>query len=305
MINMAHYEDEFDSLVGGETRRLDHDNCPAGEDTRRRLYLTRPASSTGVVLGYCHNCAESGVWRDGGHQFRDTHSKQADDDQSSVDLDFSVPENMVRNSNLWPAAAYKWRIENGLSREDCYHACIQYDPASHRIYMPQYDKVNSLGLPLGTSELLGFQLRRLEDGFGSKYLNAMRDSSTKPYTRFNPQELRSLKQPAIGKGCVLVEDLVSAIHLTKATPYISVVVNYGVKVSPEILDDNSDCDKNLVWLDNDNGKVCENAEVIRRTWSLISGKPTSRMEHRIDPKHYKEEELKKVITRWIQSTPTS
>lgn len=53
----------FVSLVpDGETLRFDHEDCPAGTDTRQRLYITR--KEDGTVLAYCHNCQGSYYYRD-------------------------------------------------------------------------------------------------------------------------------------------------------------------------------------------------------------------------------------------------
>ena len=41
------------------TARYNHEDCPAGTDTRRRLYVTRKADAPHLVLAYCHNCGES------------------------------------------------------------------------------------------------------------------------------------------------------------------------------------------------------------------------------------------------------
>jgi len=42
-------------IPAGTTIRMNHDACPAGTDTRRRLYVTNDPKGT---LCYCHNCAQ-------------------------------------------------------------------------------------------------------------------------------------------------------------------------------------------------------------------------------------------------------
>ena len=44
------------TLYTGQTMRINHEECPAGKDTRRRFYITRKPD---VLLGYCHNCQNS------------------------------------------------------------------------------------------------------------------------------------------------------------------------------------------------------------------------------------------------------
>lgn len=42
----------------GNTVNINHEDCPAGNDTRRRLYVT--ITPEGTLLGYCHNCGSKG-----------------------------------------------------------------------------------------------------------------------------------------------------------------------------------------------------------------------------------------------------
>ena len=44
----------------GEQVHVNHESCPAGEDTKRRLYVKRVP---GGVLGYCHHCSGHGFIR--------------------------------------------------------------------------------------------------------------------------------------------------------------------------------------------------------------------------------------------------
>ncbi len=47
------------SLAHGETDHINHDGCPAGEDTKGRLYVTK--TDNGILLAYCHHCGGKGV----------------------------------------------------------------------------------------------------------------------------------------------------------------------------------------------------------------------------------------------------
>lgn len=47
--------------MGGNTVNINHEDCPAGNDTRRRLYVT--ITPEGTLLGYCHNCGSKGWTR--------------------------------------------------------------------------------------------------------------------------------------------------------------------------------------------------------------------------------------------------
>ena len=74
MLDLQHYQQMIDDLEPGETVRYNHTDCPAGEDTRRRLYLTRPHADPTWVLGYCHNCQDSA--RSGGKKYEQYRNKR-------------------------------------------------------------------------------------------------------------------------------------------------------------------------------------------------------------------------------------
>jgi hypothetical protein len=192
---------------------------------------------------------------------------------------FEIPANMEHNPALWPDDATIWRMAKGLSKGQCRLAHIMYDPSSHRIYLPMYDKVNSDGSPHsdGGSELMGFQLRQI-DSQGPKYYTAIQDQAAKPYTRIGSHT----------GLCVLVEDLASGLIVSAAVldrkGKTSVLVNYGIKVNLEALDANKDADMMLVWLDNDGKVVDDQARIIARTWALLSGKRCAIETIETDPK---------------------
>lgn len=61
----ALFELAVSSVVGhelNETIHFNHPNCPAGMDTKKRLYATPTEDGTGVLF-YCHHCQGRGVYR--------------------------------------------------------------------------------------------------------------------------------------------------------------------------------------------------------------------------------------------------
>jgi len=290
MIDMKPYEN---ITVGrGNTVRANHDDCPAGTDSRRRLYLSRPASSPDVVLGYCHNCQEHGVLRDGSHVFRDFDTKPTMIDKS---IPFAQPPSLVPCvREVWPHDAITWRIHKSLSIQDCFRVGIKYDPDTHRVYLPMWDKVTTDGSVYQDSTLLGYQLRDIS-GTNCKYLTALRDKEVKPFT-------------TIGTGkavTYLVEDLASGLVLSRALlPEAGrvvnhrVVVNYGVKCTPEVLNENTATDYYVVWLDNDGDHIADQARIISRTWELFTGKPCYIEDQYGDPKAVDNTSIAAVDTYW-------
>ena len=160
MINMDDWDVECTSLQRGETIRVNHTRCPAGEDRKKRLYFTRPAGSPGIVLAYCHNCQEHGLERSGVTVYRDYDIEPANVMLSTEEIEFEEPVGLEFNPNLWPVEAIVWRIDKHLTMCECRDAGIAYDAGSHRIYLPQWDKLPQGKLSHKTT-LLGYQLRKL------------------------------------------------------------------------------------------------------------------------------------------------
>ena len=290
MIDLNGWEQALAYLERGQTMRYNHQECPAGEDTRRRLYLTRPASSPGVVLAFCHNCQDKGIYTDGADKFKDFNAAPAVEYEG---VEFDVPPDLVPCEHLaWPTAAQHWRIEKRLSIEDCYNAGIMYDPATHRVYLPMMASMTVEGQVEKDTELQGYQLRRL-DGPGAKYLTAVKNKSTKPST-------------VIGRGpaCTyLVEDLASGIVMQRSLRLnnyrnANVLVNYGVKCTPEVLIRGMNTEYNVVWLDNDGDHIEDAARIIARTWQLLRNVPCYIEDQYSDPKAVDDDAITAVHKYW-------
>jgi hypothetical protein len=293
-IKLSDYQGVIDNLQRGQTVGVNHIDCPAGEDTKHRLYITRPSSSAGAILGYCHNCDSAGALKDGGEEYRDFGQKLTLVGNKATPFD--KPDNLIACGDRWPDDAVVWRINKGLDVEDCLHAGIKYDQTSHRIFLPIYNQVNKLGQFHNTySTLLGYQLRQI-DGTGPKYYTAQRDVNKPLYTRLTS------RRAGPAALCFLVEDFVSGLAVadTDRLNY-DVVVNYGVKVKIEVLSEVSGTKYNVVWLDNDNNHVRSQASTIARTWALISGVDTG-VEKALDrdPKSYSKQEIAQIIDKWVK-----
>jgi len=276
-IDMNEWDAEINSLGRGITERYNHDKCPAGRDTKRRLYLTRPAGSPGIVLAYCHNCQESGISRKGCYQYRDFDITLPQPMISST-IPFHIPNNIVYQQRQWPNAAKAWRIKMHLPIHDCIKAQIGYDPTSDRMYLPIFESLQD-GETYG-SDILGYQLRRLM-GPGPKYLTASKDKNTILSTRIFTHD----RCPQIG---YVVEDLASGLAILRGCDGekhdVSVTVNYGTKICIESLALNKNISHGVVWLDNDSDHVIDQAQHIARVWNLVSGKQTYIEKSLGDPK---------------------
>jgi len=270
-INLSLYKTIVTDLGVGETARVNHDECTAGVDSRRRLYITRPQANPDAVVAYCHNCQMGGYLKTGTHEgYRDRQHPNTSVPAAKIITDTVVPpKDMVEKIGHWPVEAIAWAYKNGLNQDllDQYH--IQYDPTSNRVYLPRYRAM------YGTryQDLMGYQLRNVQSLIrGPKYLTVVKDTDK----GFTVLREHSATSPASTVG-IIVEDLISGIHVVKAALQmrsfnVVVYINYGTKVQLDLLSRAAGIGNVMVWLDNDSTHVRAQAETMARTIKLIDSK---------------------------------
>ncbi len=128
------------------TVRVNHDPCPAGTDTKRRLYVTR--KEDGNVIAYCHNCSCSG-FHGSGNRFRVDHMAVSHVEIEEKEL--TMPKTMYSKHISWPKQMRDWLEECGISLTLAEEYGICYDRDRHRVVIP---KLNSEG------KLVQYQSRR-------------------------------------------------------------------------------------------------------------------------------------------------
>ena len=297
MLGLSRYEDVIEELEPGQTIRINHDVCEAGEDTRRRLYLTRVLANPEVVLAYCHNCQQSGAHKDHAYlNYRDQkHSTYPVEQQDTIKDNVTEPEGLIHTLSEWPNDGKSWAFGNGLANDDIAAYGIAFDPNTERVYIPRWDKINRSSSPF-TGTLVGYQLRNVRKNREPKYLTVQAKDAPN-WTRIVPTHDN-------WNYTVLVEDLVSAIHIIKATEednnganYPGVIVNYGTKVDPVLMHWlASDFEWVTIWLDNDNAHVIDQAKTMERTIKLYSDTiKVARVEGHSDPKHYSNYEIREEL----------
>ena len=285
-IKLDYWKREIDDIQPGETIRVDHgDHCIAGEETRRRLYITRVMADPDIVVGYCHNCAEGGRYTDQEYApYRDMKHAQFYKDRYPEYVDEVVPpKGMVRSLTDWPTYAQSWAMSNRLTSELIQHYGLAFDTGSDRVYLPRYGSTAQWG------KLNGYQLR-LVTGKGPKYVTV--SSKDDPGYTIIPQ-------PILNDSIVIVEDLVSGIHVAAATQR-DVIVNYGVKINPLVVAKANTYANAAVWLDNDSPHVCKQAEGYARTIALYGNTETHVIKEKSDPKHNSNTDIRNilVVTSW-------
>jgi len=99
---------------------------------------------------------------------------------------------------------------------------------------------------------------------------------------------------------ILVEDLVSGIHIIEATHAGTVgtvaIVNYGTQVQLPALHACSLSGRATVWLDNDSKHVIDQARQMARTINVIRSQCLVRMvAGKTDPKHHTWDEINSIL----------
>jgi len=287
MINLTPFQNEIDSLEPGQTVRVNHTLCDAGEDTRRRLYITRTQADATKVVGYCHNCQQGGVSRDSVYEhYRETKHQAAPSIQQVSD-DVVMPPNLVFDILSWPAPAQEWAYRNRLTTKITTKYSIGHDPSTNRVFLPRWHVTTPLPAPC---YLMGYQLRNVEANKQPKYLTCVKNGARGWTTMYSG---------AMGTDsvCVLVEDLISGITIVEACANdrdVAVIVNYGTKIDLEALHEMSKHSRSIVWLDNDSEHVKEQAKIMARTTKLLGGDCMPWLVGE-DPKRHTETYIKEVL----------
>jgi hypothetical protein len=282
-INLSYYEAEIEELEPGETTRVDHKECSAGVDTRSRLYLTRVLAQPQAVIAYCHNCQQSGRWYSGKYlKYREDRHKTPTYVPIEEEEIKYPPKHHVNSVIHWPSSARAWTIKNKLNQDICDRYHITYDVSADRVWLPRYRTIRKAETTRNY-DLMGYQLR-LTEGTGPKYTTVLDDGDV-GFTQILCAETYEPMQEAI-----IVEDLVSGIHVAEAcgSKPVMVIVNYGVKVNPQVIAAVSDVPRVYVWLDNDNPHVKRQAKTYERTIAMYGKEDqvVSVIEECSDPKHY-------------------
>lgn len=282
-IRLSDYN-EIDDIEPGQTLRLNHESCPAGEDTRRRLYITRPHAKPHSVVAYCHNCQSSGYKDTESYQdYRASQHTQVKAVGEVKDV-VTPPEGMVENPLDWPNPALQWMFDNRLEQADVLRWGIKYDPSSNRIYLPKYRSTDEY-------EIQGYQLRKIVNDNSPKYYTVSKTDDT-GFTYV---------KDLLSTNFVLVEDMVSAIHLQNAAD-INIIINYGTKINIEALYTGRNATRFVVWLDNDSAHVKNQARHMYQTFNLLKNRYITKsyvVQDYSDPKHYEDEEIKGILKETI------
>ena len=285
----------MEGISPGQTIRVNHDECEAGADSRQRLYLTRTHADEARVIAYCHNCQQGGYWLDDEFRpYRDgKHNLNTPVELTTTDT-LEEPKGLIEHRNLWPTAAKAWAYSRKLHSDTLSWWGIKYDPSTDRIYIPRWDVLDRKGTNQPT--LIGYQLRKIHDYQQPKYITAQKQDA-QGWTFVYPKQTSC-------DYVIIVEDLVSAAHIINATEQEGeganlpgVYINYGTKVDPVLMYKMAINSGNaVVWLDNDNAHVINQAKMMERTIKMYNDRiKVGRVVRHSDPKHYDPESICRIL----------
>lgn len=267
----------------GDQVNVNHENCSAGIDTKRRLYIKRMSRSK--VVAYCHHCGLSGV----SEENKVRRISEYNGSNPLIPAITSVPKNQDTlrlpkdfdpNPDRWPREAIHWVRSAGLTDEEIKKHHLGYSAFLRRVIIPTiHDGV-----------LVQYQSRRLydDDKYPMKYL-------TKKVDNFSGYD-RILSNTPINKNIVaIVEDKLSGFKVSRVCDAVVVLSSNlsqaGIKY---IYNNYTDV---LIMLDNDNTDIKnKQLQLKKRLDPLVSGKVTIVKLDR-DPKELTTQEIKDVVLK--------
>lgn len=245
---------DYENIIEGTQVKYNHITCPAGEDTRNRLYVK---NVDGAYLWHCHNCGDSGYYRPKETTKRILDLSATVDDLSKRNIiEYGDLKNKIHKIDDMPVEAQLWlsRYEIDDVLTDEYGICYITHPLSG-IVLPVWKDYYTI---------VGYQIRAFKEGL--KYISY----TTSKYS-YLPQDKYS--------ECLLVtEDLLSSYKLHKAG--FATLCLLGTKMSPDAFSICAQYDKVVLWLDDDEAGhssmlrlTKEISPVCTNTTAIVSAQP--------------------------------
>lgn len=280
---------EFTWRGNKETVRMNHDDCPAGQDTRQRLYITRTTDNT--FLAYCHNCGGKD-WRRAAAT-RHIHA-DAEDSESVPDITGNKLDKMRH------ALGSVFRLSSFITKDfiDIYVPGTQR--AMDKLYVNNIElaHVEQQGWVLGTdfdnNECLAFPCD--EAGYKWQVWKFLPDEDGKRVLAVGGAPEPYIYNPNDSPVLVIVEDRLSGIKIAQAG--FSSLCLHGIRGldSPDYHALTMMYDTFVVWLDNDVLPAKKASSEIASTLKMLAD-DVHVVDDCTDPKYYHEDEIDNIIKR--------
>lgn len=268
-ISSKDFRDHLPGAVG-EQVHINHTNCPAGEDTRQRLYITRKDET--LYLAYCHNCTGWGALKvtNGATTWKYVNPRVHTVD--ALLIPEPVPTDLKSLNDSWGVGSgYKKclnYIQNYLENLDSnFHVAdkvVFYSPSLKRIVLHIKDEDNSFWQARGCSgEKLKYYSGKSQDK------NAI-----------------VLSGRAGNEVCVLTEDILSAVSVATTNKYDAIPLLGTTPANfPQLVSKLSKYKKVIIWLDNDEAGASGGTELHTRL-QMLGSFSVARYFSPLDPKKY-------------------
>jgi len=247
----------------GGTVRISHLSCPAGKDTRNRLYLKAPTKPGNVLLWYCHNCGEGGAFKTtlhpAGHAFFPTPRASLEADISSImAAGLPITDEVYEETKVhdYLSVRTKWCAHSSIP-EMLEVARIVYNPSEQTLLWPAGGNRQDVKLFACQERKLVTPLR------GPKVITHKQDE----HSRLG----RLMQNNETNGTVVIVEDWLSAMAIYWSTPATAAYCLYGTHCTvDDLLNLKGMGYRDLVvWLDNDSELVKQKARQIAKRATLL------------------------------------
>ncbi len=219
---------DFERILDGKQEKYNHVDCPAGDDTKQRLYVKHV---DGAILFHCHHCDTSGYYRP-----RERYSSIADaenriphsDDARAARAYETIGE---EDYNKFRIEGQLWLGQYGFDAQMC-----------HDYGIKEFD--NGLVLPvyfrdiIGSTRVDGYQIRRY--------------NGVPKYSTYTQRTYSYLYAGPSMRPLVITEDLLSSYKMHAAG--FSTLCLLGTSMPPEVCSWVArDYPRQVLWLDDDKG----------------------------------------------------
>lgn len=273
-ISYADIRDHIPDVVG-EQCRINHIDCPAGTDTRQRLYIKRTHEA---VLAYCHNCTGKLIRSANGVRRIDVIQRLlAAAEAEPTHTDVQLPDDMRCHPADFPIEARAWLYRYHLNDEDIKNHHIGYSPSLGRVILPVYED----------GKCIFWQGRQI-DGAGPKYISVR--SAKKPVF------MAEAEVPMY--NATITEDMLSAIRMSKYRPedgpstktHCTGVALLGTNGPDDLAVRLAGFKWITVWLDDDVAGRTKATEIAQRMKLVTNA--SVRIIHAPEPKKLSDKEIK-------------
>ena len=296
MSKIAIEDYEVHDMDVDEQRKFNHINCPAGMDTKHRLYIKRIEDGH---LYYCHHCGTRGIQRTRlskvrAYQAQHTGTKgSSGTDNQKPELGnetlcnnqrginqavprLELPSDIDADPRCWPREARGWVLRYITEKESKDYG-ICYSGSNRRVYLPS---VGDCGISV-------IQSRKIfPDDPKPKYL-----------TQRNYMPRNILFNGSVrGDLLVLTEDMLSAIKCARhadAYPLLSSSIDtVGLTTIMR-----AKYPRIVIWLDDDNRHVKKSQRDLKNLLELCTDAVVKVVHTKgKDPKAHTDKEIKDILT---------